>query len=316
VERSAVIAIGGNSLIREGQRGTIAEQFENARATARQAGALVAAGWRIVVTHGNGPQVGFILLRSELMTDEAPVPRLSLDMCVADSQGGLGYIIGNSLLSELGRRGLPNRVTCLLTQTVVDANDPAFGRPSKPIGPFFTADEASLHRARDRWVMVEDGGRGYRRVVPSPQPRRIVEAGAIRALLDSGFVVIACGGGGIPVTEETAGVYRGVEAVVDKDLASTLLALTLGMPVLLLSTGVEKVAIHYKKPDQRDLDRITVTEARRHLAAGEFPPGSMGPKMQAAIEFLERGGREVIITSPEHLEAAVLGETGTHIVAQ
>jgi carbamate kinase len=163
--------------------------------------------------------------------------------------------------------------------------------------------------------MVEDGGRGYRRVVASPQPRRIVEAGAIRVLLDSGFVVIACGGGGIPVTEEAAGVYRGVEAVVDKDLASALLALTLGMPVLLLSTGVEKVAIHYKKPDQLDLDRITVSEARQHLAAGEFPPGSMGPKMQAAIEFLERGGREVIITSPEHLEAAVLGETGTHIVA-
>jgi carbamate kinase len=316
MERSAVIAIGGNSLIREGQRGTIAEQFENARATARQAGALVAAGWRVVVTHGNGPQVGFILLRSELMTDEAPVPRLSLDMCVADSQGGLGYIIGNSLLSELGRRGLPNRVTCLLTQTVVDASDPAFQRPSKPIGPFFTADEARIHQARDRWVMVEDGGRGYRRVVASPRPLRIVEAGAIRALLDSGFVVIACGGGGIPVTEEAAGVYRGVEAVVDKDLASALLALTLGLPVLLLSTGVEKVAIHYKRPDQVDLDRITVGEARRYLAAGEFPPGSMGPKMQAAVEFLERGGREVIITSPEHLEAAVLGETGTRIVAQ
>jgi carbamate kinase len=316
MDRSAVIAIGGNSLIREGQRGTIAEQFENARATARQAGALVAAGWRVVVTHGNGPQVGFILLRSELMTDEAPVPRLSLDMCVADSQGGLGYIIGNSLLSELGRRGLPNRVTCLLTQTVVDASDPAFQRPSKPIGPFFTADEARIHQARDRWVMVEDGGRGYRRVVASPRPLRIVEAGAIRALLDSGFVVIACGGGGIPVTEEAAGVYRGVEAVVDKDLASALLALTLGLPVLLLSTGVEKVAIHYKRPDQVDLDRITVGEARRYLAAGEFPPGSMGPKMQAAVEFLERGGREVIITSHEHLEAAVLGETGTRIVAQ
>lgn len=232
-----MIAIGGNSLIREGQRGTIAEQFENARATARQAGALVAAGWRVVVTHGNGPQVGFILLRSELMDDEAPVPRLSLDMCVADSQGGLGYIIGNSLLSELGRRGLPNRVTCLLTQTVVDASDPAFRRPSKPIGPFFTADEARVHQARDRWVMVEDGGRGYRRVVASPQPRRIVEAGAIRALLDNGFVVIACGGG-IPVTEEAAGVYRGVEAVVDKDLASALLALTLGILPILLYIGV------------------------------------------------------------------------------
>ena len=205
-------------------------------------------------------------------------------------------------------------VACLLTQTVVDADDPAFQRPQKPIGGFFTAEEAAVHRSRDCWVMVEDAGRGYRRVVASPRPRRIVEAAAIRTLLDAGFVVIACGGGGIPVVETAPGVYRGVEAVVDKDLASALLAAALGVPVLLLSTGVEKVAIRFRKPDQRDLDRITVTETRRHLAAGEFPPGSMGPKMQAAIEFVERGGQEVVITSPDHLEAAVAGRTGTHIV--
>jgi carbamate kinase len=309
-----VIAIGGNSLIRDGQRGTIAEQFENARATARQVGALVAAGWRTVVTHGNGPQVGFILLRSELVDDEAPVPRLSLDMCVADSQGGLGYIVGNSLLSELGRRGLPNRVTCLLTQTVVDPEDPAFRRPSKPIGPFFSADEATVHQTRDRWIMVEDAGRGYRRVVASPRPHRVVEADAIRALLEAGFVVIACGGGGIAVVEEAPGVYRGVEAVVDKDLASALLAVSLGVPVLLLSTGVEKVAIRYHQPGHTDLDRISAAAASRHLEAGEFPAGSMGPKVRAAIEFLEHGGREVIITAPERLEAALAGRTGTHIV--
>ena len=313
-EQSAVVAVGGNSLIRDGQRGTIAEQFQNARATAREVGALVAAGWRIVLTHGNGPQVGFILLRSELVDESAPVPRLSLDMCVADSQGGLGYIIGNSLVSELGQRGVADRVTCLLTQTVVDPDDPAFRRPAKPIGPFFSAEEAKVHQARDRWVMVEDAGRGYRRVVPSPRPRRIVEAAAIRALLDGGFVVIACGGGGIPVVETAPGVYRGVEAVVDKDLASALLAVSLGVPRLLLSTGVEKVAVQFRKPGQRSLDRITMREARRYLEAGEFPPGSMGPKVQAAIEFLERGGQEVIVTSPEHLEAAVLGQTGTHIV--
>jgi carbamate kinase len=315
MERMAVIAIGGNSLIREGQRGSIAEQFENARATAGSIGALVAEGWRIVVTHGNGPQVGFILLRSELVDEGAHVPRLSLDMCVADSQGGLGYIIGNSLASELGRRGQPDRVTCLLTQTVVDADDPAWARPSKPIGPFFSAEEARGHQARDHWVMVEDAGRGYRRVVASPRPRRIVEAGAIRALLDAGFVVIACGGGGIPVVEAEPGVYRGVEAVVDKDLSSALLAATLGVPVLLLCTGVEKVAIRYRQPGHTDLDRITVAEARRHLEAGEFPAGSMGPKMLAAIEFLERGGREAIITSLEHLAAAVAGKTGTRVVA-
>jgi carbamate kinase len=312
--RTVMVAIGGNSLILEGQRGTIAEQFENARATARRIGALVEAGWRVVVTHGNGPQVGFILLRSELASDDHQVPRLSLDMCVADSQGGLGYIIGNSLLSELGRRGHANRVTCLLTQTVVDADDPAFRDPRKPIGPFFSAEEARRHQARDRWAMVEDAGRGWRRVVPSPRPRRIVEAAPIRALLEAGFVVIACGGGGIPVVEAEPGVYRGVEAVVDKDLASGLLAASLEVPLLLLSTGVEKVAIRFKQPGQTYLDRLTVAEARGHLAAGEFPPGSMGPKIQAAIEFLERGGQEVVITSPEQLEDALAGRTGTHLV--
>lgn len=310
--KAVLIAIGGNSLIRDGQRGTIAEQFENSRATARQIGALVSAGWRVVVTHGNGPQVGFILLRSEL-TDDPSIPRLSLDMAVADSQGGLGYIVGNSLLSELGRLGHRDRVACLLTQTVVDADDPAFARPAKPIGAFFAVEEARAHETRDRWVMIEDSGRGYRRVVASPRPRRIVEATAIRTLLDAGFVVIAAGGGGIPVVETAPGVYRGVEAVVDKDSASALLAAELGVPVLLLSTGVEKVAVRFRKPDQQDLERVTVEEARRHLAGGEFPAGSMGPKIEAAIAFLERGGREVVITSPDHLAEAVAGRTGTHI---
>ncbi len=312
---AVLIAIGGNSLIRDGERGTIAEQFENSRSTARQIGALVSTGWQVVVTHGNGPQVGFILLRSELVGDDPTIPRLSLDMAVADSQGGLGYIVANSLVSELARVGHRDRVACLLTQTVVDAEDPAFARPAKPIGAFFTAEQAQLHRTRDRWVMIEDAGRGYRRVVASPRPRRIVEAPAIRALLDAGFVVIAAGGGGIPVTESAPGVYRGVEAVVDKDLTSALLAATLRVPVLLLSTGVQKVAIRFRKPDQQDLERITVKEARDHLAAGEFPPGSMGPKIEAAIAFLEGGGREVVITSPDHLADAVAGRTGTHIVA-
>jgi carbamate kinase len=312
---AALIAIGGNSLIRDGQRGTIAEQFENSRTIARQIGALVLAGWRVVVTHGNGPQVGFILLRSELVTDDPKIPRLSLDMAVADSQGGLGYIVGNSLVSELGRLGHRDRVACLLTQTVVDADDPAFAKPSKPIGAFFSAEEARVHQARDCWVMVEDAGRGYRRVVASPRPRRVVEAPAIQALLAAGFVVIAAGGGGIPVVETAPGVYRGVEAVVDKDLTSALLGAALGVSVLLLSTGVEKVAIRFQKPDQRNLERITVEEARHYLAAGEFLPGSMGPKIEAAIAFLERDGREVIITSPDHLADAVAGRTGTHITA-
>jgi len=306
---------GGNALIRKDQRGTIAEQRENSRAIARQIAELVGLGWRIVVTHGNGPQVGFILLRSELATDDVTIPRLSLDMAVADSQGGLGYIVGSALGSELGRVGHRDRVACVLTQTVVDADDPAFAAPAKPIGAFFSADEARRHQSRDRWAMVEDAGRGYRRVVASPRPRRIVETAAIAALLEAGFVVLAAGGGGIPVVETAPGIYRGVEAVVDKDLASSLLAGSLGASVLLITTGVEKLAIGFGTPAQVALDRITAAEARRHLAAGEFPPGSMGPKIEAAVAFLERGGREVVITSADHLAAAMAGRTGTHITA-
>jgi len=314
IDRTAVIAVGGNALILDGQRGTIAEQFENAQATARHIAALVAAGWRIVVTHGNGPQVGFILRRSELVEDADNIPLLSLDMAVADSEGGVGFILVNSMVNELGRLGLRDRVVCLLTQTVVDANDPAFEQPSKPIGTSYSQAQAELHRARDGWTMVEDAGRGYRRVVPSPHPQRIVETAAIRALVEAGFVVIACGGGGIPVVEEQPGRYRGVEAVVDKDFASALLAASLGVPLFVVATGVEKVAGHFRQPDQRLLDRVTDSELRRHLEAGEFPEGSMGPKVRAAIEFLERGGKEVIITSESHLEAAVAGHAGTHVV--
>ncbi len=314
-ERTAVIAVGGNALILDGQKGTIAEQFVNARTMAAHVCALVAQGWRILLTHGNGPQVGFILLRSEIAPDKEFTPRLSLDMCVADSQGGIGYIIGNSLVSELGRRGLADKVVCVLTQTVVDPKDPAFEHPSKPIGSGYSAEDAELHTNRDHWTMIEDAGRGFRRLVPSPRPVRLVEAGAVRALLEAGFVVIAAGGGGIPVVEVEPGSYRGVEAVVDKDFASGLLAATLGVPVFVVSTGVEKVAIRFRRPDQRFLDRLTLAEARRYLEAGEFPAGSMGPKVRAAMDFIERGGKRAIITSHEHLEEAIAGRTGTHIVA-
>ena len=314
-DRRAVIAIGGNALIKDGQKGSIEEQYQNALETSGHVAGLVAAGWRIVLTHGNGPQVGFILRRSEIASDAEFTPRLSLDMCVADSEGGIGYIIGNSLVSELGRRGMADRVACVLTQTVVDLEDPAFQHPSKPIGSGYSSEEAEVHKTRDHWVLVEDAGRGYRRLVPSPRPVRIVEAEAIRALLLAGFVVIACGGGGIPVVEDAPGVYRGVEAVVDKDFASGFLAAHLEVPVFVVSTGVEKVAIRFRKPDQRLLDRITLAEARAHLAAGEFPEGSMGPKVRAAVEFIERGGKRAIITSPDHLEDAIAGRTGTHVVA-
>ena len=315
MERSAVIAIGGNALIRDGQRGTIAEQFENAVETAGHIASLVADGWRVVITHGNGPQVGFILLRSELVGDSSPIPRLSLDMSVADSQGGIGHILGNALLNELGARGIRDQVACVLTHVVVDERDPAFTDPTKPIGPAYSAEEADTKRTVEGWSMVEDSGRGFRRIVPSPHPLRIVETEQIRALVQAGFVVIAAGGGGIPVVETDPAGYRGVEAVIDKDLASALLAASLGIPLLVLSTGVERVAIRFRQPDERFLDRLTVSEASRYLEEGEFPRGSMGPKVEAAITFLEHGGSEVLITSPSSLERAFAGESGTRIVA-
>ena len=315
LHRTAVIAVGGNALITDGQRGTIAEQFGNARETAKHVAALVKDGWRVVLTHGNGPQVGVILLRSELVSEDAPVPRLTLDMAVADSVGGVGYIISNSLVNELGKLGLADKVVCVMTQTVVDPNDPAFQRPTKPIGPAYAAAEAERLHTEEGWTLVEDAGRGYRRVVPSPRPQRIVEAGAIRALVEAGYIVVACGGGGIPVVEDQPGVYRGVEAVVDKDFASALLAATLGVTTFVISTGVEKVAVRFRQPDQRFLDRMTLSEARGYLADGEFPEGSMGPKIRAAIDLLSRGGKEVIITSPAHLEEAMAGQTGTRLVA-
>jgi carbamate kinase len=314
MDRRAVVAIGGNALIRDGQRGTIAEQYDNASETARHIAALVAAGWGIVVTHGNGPQVGFILLRSELVPADAPIPKLSLEMSVADSQGGIGHILSQALLNELTDRGLPDRVVCVLTHVVVDKDDPAFASPTKPIGPPYTAEQAEEKTAREGWVMVEDSGRGYRRVVASPEPIRIVEGAQIRALVDAGFVVIAVGGGGVAVVETAPGRYTGVEAVIDKDRASALLAASLEIPLLVLSTGVEQAAVHFRQPDERWLDRITVSEAAGYLADGEFPRGSMGPKVEAAIRFLERGGEEVLITSPASLEKAIRGETGTRIV--
>ena len=314
MEHRAVIAIGGNALILDGQRGTIAEQRENATETARHIADLVAEGWGVVVTHGNGPQVGFILLRSELVPDDAPVPKLSLEMSVADSQGGIGHILGEALLNELAQRGFPDRVVCVLTHVVVDESDPAFDRPTKPIGPFYTKDEAEARAAKAGWMIVEDSGRGYRRVVASPEPQRIVELPQIRALVDAGFVVLAVGGGGIAVVETAPGQYRGVEAVIDKDRASALLAASLEVPLLVLSTGVERVAIHFRQPDERWLEQMTASEAAAYNAAGEFPKGSMGPKVEAAIRFLQRGGEEVLITTPAALSRAIAGETGTRVV--
>jgi carbamate kinase len=307
----AVVAVGGNSLIPEDKRGTIPEQFEAALTTGRQISALVEQGWRVIVTHGNGPQVGFILQRSDLAA--GVLPRLPLDLCDADSQGGLGYIVGNSLEQALAERGLARTVVSLLTRVVVDPQDPAFSKPSKPIGNFYSREEAEQRRDQDGWTIVEDSGRGYRRVVPSPQPLRIVELEAIRNLAEAGFVLVAVGGGGIPVVELAAGTYKGVEAVIDKDLASSLLATVLRADLLLISTGVPRVSINFNRPDQRDLEHMTLEEAQGYLDDGQFPAGSMGPKIRAAMRFLEAGGPEVLITSPAYIEEALAGNSGTRI---
>lgn len=314
--RTAVVAIGGNALLADGGPATIHEQFAAARRLSVQLRELVAAGWKVVLTHGNGPQVGFILRRSDLVSQIEPdLPQLALDMCVADSQGSLGYILAASLQSELRASGMPQQVVAMITHTVVSQDDPAFSAPTKPIGSFYDRETAERLARDNGWTIVEDSGRGWRRLVPSPLPVRIVEQDAIETLVSSGFLVVAAGGGGIPVTEDEAGRYTGVEAVIDKDFASAQLATSLGADLLWITTGVDRVAIDFGSPQQRALDVLGADEARRHLADGQFPAGSMGPKISAALAFLEAGGREVLISSPDNLADALDGRTGTRLLA-
>jgi carbamate kinase len=276
----------------------------------RQVAAIVADGWDAVVTHGNGPQVGFLLRRSELASAELPL--IPLDILVADTQGATGYLLTRALDAELARLGLARKSAAIVTRAVVSAEDPAFARPSKPIGSFMTESEARAHAEAEGWRVAEDSGRGWRRVVASPAPRRIVELDAVKALISAGFVVVAAGGGGIPVVEADGG-HRGVEAVVDKDHATALLASELGADALLISTGVNGVAVGFGTPKERWLTRARALEMRGHLDAGEFGAGSMAPKVEAALAFLERGGRAVVIASPTDLAAALRGEAGTTI---
>ena len=308
----AVIAIGGNSLILDSKKITVADQYQAASETAHHIAALVAAGYRVVITHGNGPQVGFILLRSDLARNV--LHQVPLDSCVADTQGALGYQIGQTLANELKRQGIQKPIATVVTQVLVDNRDPAFANPTKPIGSFYTEEEAQKHKAESGWTLKEDAGRGWRRVVASPKPLRIVEENTVRLLLEQDVVVIAVGGGGIPVRENEKGELEGCAAVIDKDLASCLLAKNLKADLFIISTGVDKVAVDYKKPTQRELDKLTVAEAKKYLAEGQFPAGSMGPKIEAAIDFLEHGGKEVIITQPFLLEDAIAGRNGTHLV--
>ncbi len=312
--KTAVVAIGGNSLVRDKEHQTVPDQFASAEETCLHIAAIIKEGWRVVITHGNGPQVGFILLRSELASNV--LHTVPMDSCGADTQGALGYMIQQLLTNRLRRIEAEVPVVTVVTQVVVDSDDPAFGNPTKPIGPFYDEDRARHYQREQDWAIIEDAGRGWRRVVPSPIPKEIVELEAIRTLLAAGFVVVGVGGGGIPVVRDEQGDLHGVEAVIDKDYASGLLATGLEADLFLISTAVEKVYLNYGKPDQKPLDHLTVAEVREYLDQGHFPPGSMGPKMRAVVQFLERGGQEALITSPENLARALRGEAGTRITKQ
>jgi carbamate kinase len=310
VKKSILVAVGGNSLIRAGQRGTIAEQLENARVTAESLAEIVARGYTLVVTHGNGPQVGAQLLRSEAGSSQTYT--LPLDVCVAMTQGEIGFALQNSMQTAFRKQSIKRSVVTLVTQVVVDKNDPAFQRPTKPIGPFYSKEVAERKRRELSWSIVEDAARGYRRVVASPLPKDIIELDVIKDCLSRNNVVIAVGGGGIPVILEN-GEVKGVEAVIDKDRASSFLASKLGIEHLVISTEVPEVYLNYKKIDQLALRISTVEEAKKHLADRQFSEGSMKPKIEAALDFLAAGGQLVTITDPEHLLRAMDGKAGTRL---
>lgn len=311
MSKLAVIAIGGNSLIKDEAHKSVPDQFAAVRETAVHIADMIAQGWNVIITHGNGPQVGFILLRSEYARNV--IHTVPLDSCGADTQGAIGYMIQQALYNEFLRRGIQRQCVTVVTQVLVDKNDPAMHNPSKPVGSFYKEEEAKTKMVQEGWAMIEDAGRGWRRIVPSPQPQEIIERDAIEALIQSGFIVVAVGGGGIPVVQDEAGNLAGVEGVIDKDLASSLLATKLHADLLLISTAVEKVSLYYNKPNQLDLDIITLSEARRYYDEGHFARGSMGPKVRAIINYLEQAGRAALITTPEAIGRALSGQTGTWI---
>lgn len=308
--KTILIAVGGNSLIRAGEKGTVSEQFANARRTAAAIIGLIQQDNRLVITHGNGPQVGADLLRSERAADQ--VPGQTLDVCGAATQGEIGYMLTQSLRDELAVHGMHVPVVSVVTQTVVSQADPAMQHPTKPIGPFYSRAEAEERRRSLGWQIVEDAARGYRRVVPSPEPVEIVELEVIRDLVNDGVLVVGCGGGGIPVIRANGGL-KGVEAVIDKDRASALLASSLHVEVFAISTDSDYVYLDYKRPTQRPLRHVTSAELKQHYATGQFPPGNMGPKVESVLRFLDGGGKQAVISSYEHLCEAINGNAGTTI---
>jgi len=309
--KTAVIAIGGNSLILDKNKPGVEYQWEAVFETAKHIVAMIRAGWRVVVTHGNGPQVGFILRRNELAAEE--VHMTPMDLIGADTQGSIGYMLQQSIDNQLRGVGIRRGVVTVVTQVLVDRHDPAFQKPDKPIGGFMTQEEGEKFE-QEGWKVVEDAGRGYRRVVPSPMPIEIIELDAINTLVEKNFVVICTGGGGIPVIRDEHGNLKGVNAVIDKDRGTSLLACGLKADLFMISTGVEKVALNFGKPDQQDLSRMTLAEAHRYMKEGHFKAGSMYPKIEAIVDFLEKGGPQAIITNPENIGRSLTGETGTVIV--
>lgn len=311
MNKVAVVAVGGNALIVDEKHRTVPDQYLAAAECMRHIAEMIQTGWKVVVTHGNGPQVGFILRRSEIARHE--LHEVPLDSCGADTQGAIGYMFQRALHNEFKQRGLNRQAVTVVTQVLVDKNAPEFQKPSKPIGSFMSEADAQVKMAKEGWTMAEDAGRGWRRVVASPLPQRIIERDAIQALIEQDFVVIAVGGGGIPVIENEHGDLLGMEAVIDKDYGGALMANSLPAEIFIIATAVEKVAINFNKPNQQWLDRLTVAEAQQYLAESHFAQGSMEPKIKAALQFIERGGQAAIITNPENLSRALAGETGTRI---
>jgi len=308
-----VIAIGGNSLIPDADHKSVQDQYAAAAETDDHIASLIEQGWDVAISHGNGPQVGFILRRSEMSSSE--LHEIPLDYCGADTQGAIGYMLQQNLINDLRQRGIDKSVATVVTQVEVDANDPAFKTPSKPIGSFMDEAEAKRRRDEEGWDIKEDAGRGWRRVVASPAPMRIVELEVIKQLLNAGVVTIAVGGGGIPVVTNDAGDLEGIAAVIDKDLASALLASQIDADLLLISTAVEQVALNFGKENEEWVSQFTLAEVKEYLAeGGHFAEGSMAPKMRAVVQYMEAGGKEALITNPQNLEPAMLGETGTRIV--
>ncbi|OGD14935.1 MAG: carbamate kinase [Candidatus Aminicenantes bacterium RBG_16_63_14] len=309
----ALVAFGGNAMLPEDQRGLQTEQMRNAQKAAELMVHIVRKGYELIIVHGNGPQVGNLLIQMEEAANK--IPPYSLDVCDAMTEGSMGYMLERAIINELRRRSIDKEVASLITQVVVDKDDPAFGKPTKPVGPFYSKYRGQQLAREKKWTMIEDAGRGYRKVVASPKPIDVVPKGIIRELVEAGRIVIAAGGGGIPVIINGNGLFEGVEAVIDKDYAASLIAREVKVDLFVILTAIERVYINFGKPDQAEAPVLTVDEARKHLADGQFPEGSMGPKIRAAVEYIEAGGREVLITKDAHLKAALLNRSGTRIVA-